>query len=310
MGKMCYYRTMSDPTSEDFTAPDPYGHGDEFAYPDYPDMRADFTIDQDYDSYTPEDHAVWHDLMRRQLAILPGRACREYLDAFTHMELSRDRIPRFEDYSDMLMRATGWQIVAVPGLIPNIHFFEHLANKRFPVTHWIRPRAQLDYIQEPDLFHDFQGHVPLLLNPVFAGYMEAYGKGGLKAMKASALSEISRLYWYTVEFGLIRNDEGLRIYGAGIVSSKTESIFALESASPNRIGFDLRRILKTDYRIDDFQESYFVIDSFEDLFAQTAEQDFLPIYDEIKHHPILKPWELANHDETIHRGTRDYVLNK
>ncbi len=302
---------MSDSDiSSILTAPDPYGQSTEFAYPDYPDMRADFTIDQGYAHYTDEDHAVWRDLMQRQLAILPGRACDEYFDAYASMDLSQSHIPHFDDYSDRLMRATGWQIVAVPGLIPNTHFFTHLANKRFPVTHWIRPRATLDYIQEPDLFHDFQGHVPLLLNPVFAGYMEAYGKGGLKALKAGTLSEISRLYWYTVEFGLIRNKEGLRIYGAGIVSSKTESVFALESQSPNRIGFDLRRIMKTDYRIDDFQESYFVIDSFEDLFAQTAEQDFLPIYDEIKNSPLLKPWDIAPGDAMLHRGTRDYVLKR
>lgn len=271
-------------------------------------MRADFTINQHYERYTPEDHAVWHDLMQRQLAILPKRACDEYFDAFASMNLPQDRVPRFDDYSEMLMKATGWQIVAVPGLIPNTHFFEHLANKRFPVTHWIRSRAQMDYIQEPDLFHDFQGHVPLLLNPVFAGYMEAYGKGGLKAMKVGALSHISRLYWYTVEFGLIRNKDGLRIYGAGIVSSKTESIFALESDSPNRIGFDLKRIMRTDYRIDDFQESYFVIDSFEDLFAQTAAQDFLPIYDEILNQPIFKPWDVMDQDAVFHRGSRGYAL--
>lgn len=300
---------MTD-TESIFDAPDPYGESELFSYPDYPEMRADFTIDQGYERYTAEDHAVWKTLMERQLAILPGRAAREYFDAFATMDLPHDRIPRFDVYSEMLMKATGWQIVAVPGLIPNTDFFTHLANKRFPVTHWIRSRAQLDYIQEPDLFHDFQGHVPLLLNPVFAGYMEAYGKGGLKAMGVGALSELSRLYWYTVEFGLIRNEEGLRIYGAGIVSSKTESVFCLESESPNRIGFDLKRIMRTDYRIDDFQETYFVIDSFEDLFAQTAEQDFLPIYDEILGTHTYRPWEVAAGDRVIHEGTREYALSK
>ena len=293
-----------------FDAPDPYGESDLFAYPDYPDMRADFTIDQHYDRYTAEDHAIWHDLMQRQLAILPGRACKEYFDAFASMNLAMDRIPRFDDYSEMLMKATGWQIVAVPGLIPNTDFFDHLANKRFPVTHWIRKREQLDYIQEPDLFHDFQGHVPLLMNPVFAGYMEAYGKGGQRAMEMGMLSELSRLYWYTVEFGLIKNEDGLRIYGAGIVSSKTESIFCLENDSPNRIGFDLRRIMRTDYRIDDFQETYWVINSFDDLFNQTAGQDFGPIYEKLRGVDIYKPWDIAPGDNVIHRGSREYALAK
>lgn len=300
---------MTESTPQ-FDAPDPYGESELFSYPDYPDMRDDFTIAQGYENYTAEDHAVWQTLLERQLAILPGRACKEYFDAFASMELPHDRIPRFDDYSEMLMKATGWQIVAVPGLIPNAHFFDHLANRRFPVTCWIRERAQLDYIQEPDLFHDFQGHVPLLMNPVFADYMAAYGRGGLKAMKAGTLSEISRLYWYTVEFGLIKNEEGLRIYGAGIVSSKTESVFCLDSDSPNRIGFDLRRIMKTDYRIDDFQETYFVIDSFEQLFNETAGQDFLPIYDEIRGAPIRKPWDVLPQDTVMHQGTRDYARSK
>ena len=297
-------------TENSLAAPDPYG-GETYDYPDYPDMKADFTIDQQYDRYTDEDHAVWKDLLERQLRILPGRACREYMDAFTSMDLAHDRIPRFDEYSEILTKASGWQIVAVPGLIPNKEFFEHLAARRFPVTHWIRKREQLDYIQEPDLFHDFQGHVPLLMNPVFGDYMAAYGRGGLKALKNDIpLNFISRLYWYTVEFGLIKNDDDIRIYGAGILSSKTESIFCIENDSPNRLGFDLRRIMCTDYRIDDFQETYWVIDSFDQLFEETAGQDFLPIYAEIMQNPIHSAWAVNEADTVLHKGTREYALAK
>lgn len=299
---------MMKKADDDMVAPDPYG-GETYDYPDYPEMREDFTIDQYYDRYTQDDHAVWSKLMERQLRILPGRACREYMGAFKAMDMPLDRIPRFDDYSDMLMKASGWQIVAVPGLIPTQDFFKHLSEKRFPVTHWIRSKSQMDYLQEPDLFHDFQGHVPLLMNPIFANYMEAYGRGGLKALSLGTLDNIARLYWYTVEFGLIKNEDGLRIYGAGILSSKTESIFCLESSSPNRIAFNLRRLLRTDYRIDDFQETYWVVDNFEQLFEETAGQDFAPIYKEIQGFPVYHAWEIAEGDEVLHTGTREYALS-
>ena len=299
------------PAQSDREAPDPYGDDAElYAYPDYPDMKDDFTIDQGYEDYTQEDHAVWAKLMERQLKVLPGRACKEYFDAFSTMDMPHERIPRFEEYSEMLMKASGWQIVAVPGLIPTLDFFEHLAARRFPVTHWIRKREQMDYLEEPDLFHDFQGHVPLLMNKTFGDYMAAYGRGGLKALKLGTLEKISRLYWYTVEFGLIRNEEGLRIYGAGIVSSKGESIFCLEDDSPNRIGFNLRRILQTDYRIDDYQESYWVINNFEQLFEETAGQDFAPIYKELEGKKVYRAGETIEGDEVIHQGSGAYFKAK
>jgi len=193
----------------------------------------------------------------------------------------------------------------VPGLVPDGIFFEHLANRRFPSTCFIRTPEQMDYLQEPDIFHDVFGHVPLLVNPVFADYMEAYGKGGLKALGQDALHYLARLYWYTVEFGLIRTDEGMRIYGAGIVSSKGESLFCLDAPDPNRVGFDLMRVMRTNYRIDDYQETYFVIDSFQQLFDATA-PDFTPYYAQLRALGDLEPGDLLPEDEVITRGTGEY----
>lgn len=248
----------------------------------------DFTIAQDWEAYSDQDHAIWRRLFERQSDLLPGRACREYLEGLTGLKIAADGIPDFRRLSDALMATTGWQIVAVPGLVPDDVFFEHLANRRFPATNWIRRPEQLDYLQEPDVFHDVLGHVPVLMNPVFADYMAAYGRGGLKALRLGALKNLARLYWYSVEFGLIRTDEGLRIYGAGIVSSHQESIYCLESEKPLRLGFDLQRIMRTDYRIDDLQDIYFVIDDFEQLFDATR-PDFTPYYKELSSQATIEP---------------------
>ncbi|HST44568.1 MAG TPA: phenylalanine 4-monooxygenase [Luteimonas sp.] len=236
-------------------------------------------IEQPWDGYSDDDHATWATLYARQREVLAGRASREFLEAQDAMGMTPDRIPKFSELNTVLEAATGWTLMGVEGLLPELDFFDHLANRRFPVTWWIRRPDQIDYIEEPDLFHDLFGHVPLLMNPVFGDYMAAYGRGGVKAhgIGANALQNLTRLYWYTVEFGLIRQDDGLRIYGSGIVSSKGESIHALESDAPNRIGFDLERIMRTRYRIDDFQKTYFVIDSFDQLI-QATEPDFTPIY--------------------------------
>lgn len=242
---------------------------------------ADFTLPQPLERYTAEDHLTWATLYRRQCEMLPGRACDEFLDGLQQLDVDADRVPDFERLNQKLAGATGWKIVAVPGLIPDETFFEHLANRRFPVTWWLREPHQLDYLQEPDVFHDLFGHVPLLMNPVFADYLQAYGQGGMKAKDLGALPLLARLYWYTVEFGLINTPQGMRIYGAGIVSSKSESVYCLDSASPNRIGFDLLRIMNTRYRIDTFQKTYFVIDSFQQLFDATA-PDFTRYYEQLK----------------------------
>lgn len=252
------------------------------------DMRADYTIDQHWERYTPEEHARWRELHARQSTILQGRACEEFLEGMHRLGIVEEGIPNFEEVNAILMPATGWQLVTVPGLIPDEVFFTHLSQRRFPVTYWIRSPEEMDYLQEPDVFHDLFGHVPLLIHPVFADYMEAFGHGGVKALGVDALNYLSRLYWYTVEFGLINTPDGLRIYGSGIVSSKGESLYCLESTVPHRIGFDEMRIMQTDYKIDDYQATYFVIESYDQLF-QASKPDFLPYYETLKARPTLEP---------------------
>jgi phenylalanine-4-hydroxylase len=200
--------------------------------------------------------------------------------------------------------------VAVPGLVPDEVFFNHLANRRFPAGQFIRTRAQLDYLQEPDIFHDVFGHVPLLTDPVFADYMEAYGKGGLRAMKFGRLKNLAALYWYTVEFGLIETPQGVRIYGAGISSSKDESIFALDDPSPNRLRFDLERVMRTRYRIDDFQQTYFVIRSYDELFRATVDTDFAPLYGRLGDGADYLADTVLPTDGVVHAGTQAYARAK
>ncbi|WP_375398021.1 phenylalanine 4-monooxygenase [uncultured Sphingomonas sp.] len=271
---------------------------------------ADWTIPQGWNSYTPEEHATWDMLFERQVAMLPGRVTPEFMAGLDVLRLSRPGIPEFEELSDRLTKATGWQVVAVPGLVPNDVFFDHLANRRFVSGNFIRKPHELDYLQEPDVFHDVFGHVPLLANPVFADYMQAYGKGGQRAAAMGAIDRLSRLYWYTVEFGLVRSDEELKLYGAGIVSSYAESVFALDDPSPNRIGFDLKRLMRTKYRIDDFQQNYFVIDSFEDLLDQTLNTDFSPLYAELESEPDIEIETVLPTDMVYTRGTQAYARSR
>jgi len=254
--------------------------------------------------YPAADHDTWGKLYERQRELLVGRASDEFLQAQDAMGMSPDRIPRFSELNEILGRTTGWTIIGVEGLLPELDFFEHLANRRFPVSWWIRRPDQIDYIAEPDLFHDLFGHVPLLMNPVFADYMQAYGAGGVKAhaIDPQALVHLTRLYWYTVEFGLINTPQGLRIYGAGIVSSKGESLYSLEDDAPNRIGFDLERIMRTRYRIDTYQKTYFVIDSFEQLMQATA-PDFTPIYQRLHAQDAVPAGQVLETDRVFHRGS-------
>lgn len=271
------------------------------------EVNEDYTVDQNWEHFTPEEHDRWDRLYARQGKLLPGRACDEFMEGLDTLKLSESGIPHFGRLSDRLEKRTGWRIVAVPDLVPDEVFFDHLANRRFPAGNFIRAEAQLDYLQEPDVFHDVYGHVPLLANPVFADYMEAYGKGGQRAMGRGVLKNLARLYWYTVEFGLINTPDGMRIYGAGILSSKSESIFSLEDASPNRIHFDLVRLMKTDYRIDDFQQTYWVINSFEELLKATY-QDFGPIYDALEADDTSYPVDTVLDGDKVHnKGTQAYA---
>ncbi len=268
--------------------------------------NADWTIDQGWDGYSDVEHETWVTLYERQMKILPGRACDAYLKGLESLDLKGRGIPDFRRINPILNDLTGWSVVAVPGLVPDEVFFDHLANRRFPSGQFIRKPDQLDYLQEPDIFHDVFGHVPMLTDPTFADYMEAYGKGGQRAASLGMLSNLARLYWYTVEFGLMETAEGLRIYGAGIVSSRTESIFALEDASPNRLGFDLERVMRTLYRIDDFQQVYFVIPSLEHLLEQTT-RDFGPIYERLKGADELPIEAILPGDKVYTRGTQAYA---
>ena len=261
-------------------------------------------IAQPWADYTATDHDVWRQLYERQRELLVGRASDEFLVAQDAMGMTPDAIPKFDDLNEVLRAATGWELVGVEGLLPELTFFEHLANRRFPVTWWIRKPEQLDYLAEPDLFHDLFGHVPLLMTPVFADYMAAYGRGGVKAhaLGPEALANLTRLYWYTVEFGLIQQKDGLRIYGSGIVSSKGESIYCLDSDAPNRIGFDLERIMRTRYRIDTYQKTYFVIDSFEQLMQATG-PDFRPLYERLAAQDSYAAGDVLDSDHVFHRGS-------
>ena len=267
--------------------------------------RPDWTIDQGWENYTADEHAVWKLLFERQTRLLPGRACDEFVAGMRALPIGADRIPDFRRLSEVLTKHTGWQVVAVPGLVPDDVFFEHLANRRFPAGNFMRKRSQLDYLQEPDVFHDVFGHVPMLMNPVMADYIQAYGKGGLKAQKLGVLDLLARVYWYTVEFGLVEQSDGLRIYGAGIASSYTESIFSTDDPSPNRVRFQLERVIRTHYRIDDFQETYFVIRNLDELL-HLAEVDFAPLYERVKREPELEPGMLLDSDELLTRGTGHY----
>ena len=272
-----------------------------------PGAAADWTIPQGWEAYTAEEHRTWVTLYERQAKILPRRACEPFLNGLTALDLHGEGIPDMRRLSEKLGRLTGWQVVAVPGLVPDEVFFDHLANRRFPAGNFIRKPDQLDYLEEPDVFHDVFGHVPMLTDPVFADYMQAYGQGGLRALNLGRLHNLARLYWYTVEFGLMETPEGLRIYGAGIVSSRTESIFALEDPSPNRLGFDMERVMRTQYRIDDFQQTYFVIPSLRHLLTVTVETDFGPLYEYLAGAPDLAVDEVLPTDRVITRGTQAYA---
>lgn len=247
---------------------------------DYSQCDEHYVVKQDWSAYTPQQHALWRKLYRRQATLVPERACDVFIDSLAKMDAA-DEIPCFDRTTEALYKATSWELVAVPGLVPDLIFFEHLANRRFPVTVWLREPHEFDYIAEPDVFHDFFGHVPLLFNPVFADYMQQYGRGGLKALRLDALKYLARLYWYTVEFGLIQSEKGLRAYGAGLLSSGGEIEYCLTSPQPKRIAMDAERVMRTLYKIDSYQETYFVIRDYQQLFEATA-PDFAPIYERLK----------------------------
>jgi phenylalanine-4-hydroxylase len=271
--------------------------------------NADFTIDQDWASYSLDEHNRWDRLFKRSQEVLGERACDEFIAMKNALKLSESGIPDMEKLSDRLERITGWRVVPVMELVPDDIFFDHLANKRFPAGAFIRPEEEMDYLKEPDIFHDVFGHVPLLANPAYSDFMQAYGKGGQRAMKLGRLANLARLYWYTVEFGLIQSTAGLRIFGAGIMSSTTESVFALENPSPNRIAFNLARVMRTKYVIDDFQQIYFVISSFEHLLEECY-RDFGPLYERLDGASDIEAHDVVVGDEVLTKGTLAYFKSR
>ena len=240
-------------------------------------VRARVEIDQAWDSYSRVDHRVWDLLYARQAEVLEPRASGAFLKGLKALNLDRGGVPDFRVLNADLMALTGWSLIAVPGLVSDAAFLALLAARIFPAGRFIRSADQLNYLQEPDVFHDVFGHAPMLADPVFADYMQAYGQGGLRALGRGQLHHLARLYWYTVEFGLVEEPGGLKIYGAGIASSHGESLYALEDPAPHRLGFDLRRIMRTPYRIDDFQSLYFAVPSLQTLLDATL-ADFDQLY--------------------------------
>jgi len=258
---------------------------------EYGEAADDFTVPQDWDSYSPEAHERWRRLYAAQSALAQRHAAPQFLAGLSKLDCAA-AIPRFEETNAVLGRATGWQLVAVPGFIPDEWFFDHLAHRRFPVTRWLREEHELEYLVEPDVFHDFFGHVPMLLDLRMAGFLEAYGRAGERAMAMEALDMLARIYWYTVEFGLVRDGADLKVFGAGIVSSAAETVYAATDPDALRLPFDPVRIMRTAYSIDSFQRNYFVLDSLDQLIGSLVDLDFGPIYERWRDEPPLPAGQL------------------
>ncbi len=266
---------------------------------------SDWIIDQNWRDYHADEHATWATLFARQAQLLPQYACAEFLDGLKNLPLRADQIPHFGEVNEVLKAKTGWTLVAVPGLIPDDVFFTHLAHRRFPAGQFIRDAKALDYLQEPDVFHDVFGHVPMLMNPVLADFIQAYGEGGLRAQRLGALPMLARVYWYTVEFGLVQEPSGLKVYGAGIASSFTETQFSVDSVSPHRVPFELNRVMRTHYRIDDFQETYFVLKGLKELLA-LGTIDFAPLYQSLAATQEFAPGDIADIAAPHHCGSGEH----
>lgn len=263
-------------------------------------------IDQNWDGYSDADHQTWKTLFERQVKVLKDTACDEYMEGLKTLGLTADEVPNFDKMNENLQKTTGWEVLPVQGLISSRPFFTMLENKKFPAGTFIRTPEELDYLEEPDIFHDVFGHIPLLTNPAYAEYMQVYGKAGHDAMDNKGVKYLARLNWYTIEFGLIKNGDDIKTYGAGIVSSYGEAKYALGDPSPNHIQFDLERVLQTGYYIDDLQASYFVIDSFEKLFEECIERPFVPLYHDLNEKEKLTPFEIYDKDVVLQKGTGEY----
>ena len=253
---------------------------------DYAGAAADYTVAQEWDSYTPAMHERWRRLYARQAELAERLAARPFREGLARLACA-EGIPKFAEADRVLLAATGWRLVAVPGLIPEDAFFAHLAARRFPVTSWLREEHELDYLAEPDVFHDFFGHVPMLLDPAIADFLELYGRAGERALALDALPMLARIYWYTIEFGLVVEDGALKAFGAGIVSSAGELVHAVTAPAALRLPFDPLRVMRTAYRIDAFQDCYFVLDSLAALVRELVSLDFGPLYQRWRDAPPL-----------------------
>jgi phenylalanine-4-hydroxylase len=299
--------TLADPTQDFATLPDL--PADVFTAPlQKPAHVGEDWLEPAQAQYSSEDDSIWNDLFERQMAVLPGRAVSTFMAGLQKLNLNRGGVPEFGKLSEDLGQLTGWSVVPVPMLIPDHVFFWHLANRRFPAGNFIRTRETFDYIQEPDVFHDVFGHVPMLTDPVYADYMQEYGRAGWKAMRYNRLKALGALYWYTVEFGLMLEGGKPRAYGAGILSGPTEVVFATEARSPNRIMLSVDRVMRTDYVISDLQPTYFVIESFEDLYKQTVERDFDRLYRNLPPAFTYANSAVIDVDNVLHRGSQEYLL--
>lgn len=257
----------------------------------YEGAAADFTVAQDWQAYTPEMHDRWRRLYARQSALAQTYAAKQFLAGLEQLDCA-EGIPRFEDANRILGEATGWQLVAVPGFIPDACFFDHLANRRFPVTRWIREESEMAYLVEPDVFHDFFGHVPMLLDPSIADFLVLYGKASTRATAMGALDMLARIYWYTIEFGLVEQGDGLKVFGAGIASSAGEIVHSIDNPDVLRLPFDPVRIMRTAYRIDSYQRCYFVLKDLDQLVSGLIDLDFGPIYETWRDAQPIEPGAL------------------
>ena len=270
-------------------------------------------IDQGWNDYSSDDHDTWGLLYERQMNVLAPVVCPEYLQAIDTLGFTADRIPNFHEVNQRLRAITGWEIVATKGLVKSKAFFDMLTDRRFPSGNFIRRKDQLDYLEEPDIFHDLFGHIPLLTNPSYAEYMHEYGKGGARALRYKTTKNLARLNWWTIEFGLIRKDDGLKIYGAGLVSSYGEAQYCIDDPSAHHIQFNLERCMRTKVYINDLQPVYFVIDSFESLFDQAVNTDFSPMYKKltglgnIEKAKEYLPFDIVPGDIVIREGTQEYI---
>lgn len=270
-------------------------------------------IDQKWNDYSNEEHSTWEQLFVRQMEVLKPRACPQYLQALDILGFTSDRIPDFTNVNKRLRAETGWEVVATDGLIKSKAFFDMLTDRKFPSGRFIRRPDQLDYLEEPDIFHDLFGHIPLLTDPSYANYMHAYGQGGTRALKYKTTRHLARLNWWTIEFGLMQTDEGLKIFGAGLLSSFSEAKYCLDDPSAHHIAFDLERCMRTRVYINDMQPCYFVINSFEDLFRQAVSTDFSPMYSRFKgldgerKADEYLPFDLQATDQVIREGTLKYI---